>query len=74
MSRYDAVAFLPDEDSLGLGGSIRHYAVLSYEDVGLSRGAPDQTVARHAKDHHAIVLTRNVRDFMLVMRDEAELS
>ena len=74
VSRYDEIAFLPDEDSYGLGESIRHYRVLNYEDVGLARGASDKLVARHAKDHRAIVLTRNVRDFLLVMRDEAKLS
>jgi hypothetical protein len=38
------------------------------------RGAPDKLVVRHARDHRAIVLTRNVRDYLLVMRDEANLS
>ena len=28
VSRYDEIAFLPDEDSYGLGESIRHYRVL----------------------------------------------
>ena len=74
MSRYYDIAFLPDEDSLGLGESIRHYRVLSYQDAGLSRGASDDKVADHARYHGAIVITRNVRDFRCVMRDAAQFS
>ncbi|HTU69542.1 MAG TPA: hypothetical protein VMF11_04400 [Candidatus Baltobacteraceae bacterium] len=68
------VAFLPDEDSLGLGRSIRGYPVLTYREVGLSRGASDIKVEEHGRRHNAIVLSRNRRDFRRVMRDIARVS
>ena len=68
------VAFLPDEDSFGLGKSIRDHAVLSYRDVGLARGASDRKVEEHARAHRAIVLSKNRRDFRRVMRDVADSS
>ncbi len=74
MSRYRGLSFLPDEDSIGLGTSIRHFRVLSYREVGLTRGASDEMVAKHARSHSAIVLTRNVRDFKYKMRDLARES
>jgi len=74
VSRYREIAFLPDEDSFCFAESIRRYAVRTYEDVGLARGAVDAKVVEHAKDHDAIVLTRNIRDFLAAMRDAAALS
>lgn len=74
MSRFREIAFLPDEDSFGFADSIRRYPVLTYKDVGLARGVPDGKVVEHAKAHDAIVLTRNVRDFLVAMRDAAAIS
>jgi hypothetical protein len=74
MSRYDGVAFLPDETDLALGDSIRHHAVLSYSDVGLTPGASDSKVAEHARDHRAIVMTRNKYDFRVAMQQLARQS
>lgn len=65
---------MPDEDSFGIGNSIRHFKVLTYENAGLTRGAKDEKVVEHAAEHEAIVLTRNVRDFLKVMRDLAKAS
>jgi hypothetical protein len=66
--------FLPDETDSSLRDSIRHYPVLRYSDVGLARGARDPKVAEHARDHGAIVMTRNAYDFRVALRDFAERS
>lgn len=74
MGRNSGLAFLPDEDSLVFRSYVRDYRVLEYREVGLARGAPDHRVVEHARDHNAIVITRNKRDFLKVMRDAAVLS
>jgi hypothetical protein len=74
VSRFRNIAFLPDETDAGLGSSVRHYPVLTYADVGLATGAPDAKVAEHAREHRAIVMTRNKYDFRLAMQDFAKRS
>lgn len=57
-----------------MGTSIRHFRVLSYKEAGLAYGTSDEAVAKHARSHYAIVLTKNLRDFKYKMRDLARES
>lgn len=64
MSRHiEFQGFLPDECCTVLGNSVRAFRVFSYSDVGLGRGSKDPKVLEHARDHGAIVITRNSSDF-----------
>jgi hypothetical protein len=44
--------FVCDEDSQHLAASIRHYSVVSLQQVGITigRGSPDEAVLRHARE------------------------
>lgn len=64
MSRHiDFRGFLADECCTVLGASVRGFKVFTYSDVGLGRGTKDPKVLEHARDHGAIVITRNGSDF-----------
>jgi len=72
--RRDLVPFLLDENSIGFAACIRRHRVLTFADVGLEYGAPDHKVVEHARDHGAIVLTRDRDDFRSAMLDAANTS
>ena len=55
--------FLVDECCGVLASSLR-FPVLTYSDVGIGRGTPDDKVLEHAHDHGVIVVTRNRSDFV----------
>ena len=68
------IAFVADECNGDLAASIRAYPVLSYRDIGLERGATDPKLIEHARNHGAIIITRNKRHFRRFMREAAERS
>ena len=53
---------------------MRRYRVLTYRDVGLTLNTrvPDRTVVRHAREHGAIIVSRNRYDFCTEMQRAAK--
>lgn len=68
------IAFVCDESNFHLGECVRGYPVLTYRDIGLSPGTADRSVVRHAREHGAIIISRNRGHFREEMLKAAQAS